>query len=156
MLRPPPTTGFNKMRPRSTEFDLAFCRTCQSLSNYVELCRTLSNFVGRSNFVELVELCRTLSNFVELCRTCRTLSNYVELCQFGRILKFFVKFSLFLSLSDCQTSQNFVEFFKVIQVYPALTMILAGPNFVWGSSVPPPLHTMYACPIELTSSPLIQ
>ena len=75
----------------------------QIMSNYVELCRTLSNCRISSNS----------SNFVELCRTCRTLLNYVELCQFGRILKIFVKFSLFfLSLSDCQTSQNFVEFFK--------------------------------------------
>ena len=44
---------------------LSNCRISSNSSNFVELCRTLSNFVVWSNFVELVELCRTLSNFVE-------------------------------------------------------------------------------------------
>ena len=114
------------------------------MSNYVELCR----------IVEYRRTRRTLSNYVELVELCRIMSNFVNLVGFKN---FFVKFSLFFCLClIVKLHRTLLNFLKVIQVYPALTMILAGPNFVWGSSVPPPLHTMYACPIELTSSPLIQ
>ena len=44
-----------------------FC-TLRTLSDYVGLCRTLSDFQILSDFVGLVGFCRTLSDFVGLCR----------------------------------------------------------------------------------------
>jgi hypothetical protein len=72
-------------------------------SDSVQLCWTLSNFVGLCpTLLDFVQLCWTLSNFVGLCST---LLNFVQLCW---PLFNFVKLFVQLLLDFCLTLLDFV------------------------------------------------